>query len=437
MITISDRGYWIIGLIAIIGIAGQWLGGQWSGIASQFWTLPLALLVAAVFAERAALPAAKLHIARELPHQARLGEKLIINLCITNYGQRKVYLECQPSYPDGFSANSTLTRYQLQPGETLTDHYKLMPLELGSTRPGELHTRVLGFMGLVWWYRRIEDDAEMQVVPQNMSTISRTMGERFAGAGDSRKPIQGGMEFLVHREYQQGDPLQSVDWKATARSNDMMVRIMTREQRMEMAILLDCGRSSQLQAGNLSQLHHNVNVVARLSELAVNHGDHIACITYADRPLSMMTLSSGIRGLRRSREILKNARSVPNESNLLAAALQARRMLGHRALVVVLSDLSNADDASQFSQAVRLLGTKHMVVVASIDDTEIQQMRWSGASHWMDPYRSFAALEYCRERQLTTMKLKQQGASVITAAPEKLDTAVLDYYRMLRQRVAV
>ena len=75
MITISDRGYWIIGLIVIIGIAGQWLGGQWSVIASQLWALPAALLVAAVFAERAALPAAKLHIAREVPHQAQLGEQ--------------------------------------------------------------------------------------------------------------------------------------------------------------------------------------------------------------------------------------------------------------------------------------------------------------------------------------------------------------------------
>jgi len=437
VITLSDRGYWIIGLIVVIGIAGQWLGGQWSAIASQLWTLPAALMVAAVYAERAALPALKLHISRAVPHQAHLGEKLSINLLITNNGQRNVNLECQPSYPECFSADSILTRYQVQPGKTVTDHYELLPLELGKTRPGVLHTRVLGFIGLVWWYRRIEDEAEVQVVPRSMSTVSRTMGERLAGAGYSRKPIQGGMEFLVHRKYQQGDPLQSVDWKATARSNEMMVRIMTREQRMEMAILLDCGRTSRLQVGNLSQLHHNVNVVARLSELAVSHGDHIACITYADKPLSMMTLNSGIRGLRRTREILKNARSVTSESNLLAAALQARRLLGHRALVVVLTDLSTGGDASQFSQAVRLLSAKHMLVIASIDDTEIQQMRWSGAAHWMDPYRSFAALEYCRERQLTIMKLKQHGASVITAAPAKLDTAVLDYYRMLRQRVAV
>lgn len=437
MITISDRGYWIIGLVAVIGIAGQWLGGPWSFVASHLWTLPAALLVAAVFAERAALPALNIRITRDVPGQAHLGEKFNISLFITNNGQRDVTIECQPSFPERFSADSLLTRYRVLPGKTVTDHYELLPVELGKARPGDLHTRVLGFIGLIWWYRRIEDGAEVRVVPRSMSSFSRGVGERLAGAGYSRKPIQGGMEFLVHREYQQGDPLQSVDWKATARSNEMMVRIMTREQRMEMAILLDCGRTSQIQAGKLSQLHHNVNVIARLSELAVTHGDHIACITYADKPLSMMTLTSGIRGLRNTREILKNARSVSSESNLLAASLQARRMLGHRALVVILTDLSNGDDASQFSQAVRLLSSKHMVVIASIDDTEIQEMRWAQASHWMDPYRNFAAMEYCRERQLTQMKLKQHGASVITAAPAKLDKAVLDYYRMLRQRVAV
>ena len=437
MITVSDRGYWIVGLIAIIGIAGQWFGGSMSAITSHLWILPAALLVAAVFAERAALPALKLDISRQLPDQASLGEPFIVHLRITNNGRRDIRLECEPSFPDAFSADAGPTRYSLSPGETVTDQYQLTPLVLGVVRPGDLYTRSLGFMGLVWWHRRIEDSSEVRIVPQNMHSVSRRIGDRLTGTGLSRKPVQGGMEFLVHRAYQQGDPLQIVDWKASARSNEMMVRVMTREQRMEMAVLLDCGRTSQLQVGKLSQLHHNVNVVARLSELAVSHGDHIACITYADRPLAMMTLNSGIKGLRNAREILKNVRSVPTDSNLLAAALQARRLLGHRALVVILTDLSSADDASQFSQAVRLLSAKHMVVVASIDDTEIRQLRWSMAAHWMDPYRSFAAIEYGRDRRLTKMKLKQQGASVITASPATLDDAVLDYYRVLRQRAAV
>ncbi len=437
MITVSDRGYWIVGLIVVIAIAGQWFGGSVSTIASHLWSLPAALLVAAVFAERAVLPAQKLDISRQSPDRACLGEPFSVQLRITNCGRRAVRLECEPSFPDAFSGDSRQTRYHLASGETVTDQYQLTPLVLGELQLGDLYTRTLGFLGLVWWHRGVADASEVRVVPQSMHSVSQRIGDRLGGTGLSRKPVQGGMEFLVHRQYQQGDPLQIVDWKASARSKDMMVRVMTREQRMEMAVLLDCGRTSQLQVGELSQLHHNVNVVARLSELAVSHGDHVACITYADRPLAMMTLNSGIRGLRNAREILENVRSVPTDSNLLAAALQARRLLGHRALVVILTDLSSADDASQFSQAVRLLSAKHMVVVASIDDTDIRQLRWSSASHWMDPYRSFAAIEYGRERRLTRMKLKQQGASVITASPATLDDAVLDYYRVLRQRAAV
>ena len=437
MITVSDRGYWLIGLVVMVGIAGQWMPGPWSVVTAQIWALPAALLVAAVYAERAALPALRLDISRRVPDTARLGENFTITLLLANHGPRTVMLECQPSWPDSISAEARITRYRVAAGETVSDDSVLRPLALGTLRPGDLHTRTLGFLGLVWWHRRVEYDAAIRVVPRSYHTLSRRTGDRLSGTALSRRPAQGGMEFLAHRAYQQGDPLQGIDWKATARSHEVMVRIMAREQRMEMAILLDCGRRSRLLAGNLSLLHHNVNVVARLSELAVSHGDHIACVTYADRPLAMMALDNGIRGLKSARELLAQTQSVDAESNLLAAALQARRLLGHRALVVVLTDLSSGDDASQFSRAVRLLGARHRVVIASIDDPQIRRMRWMQASHWIDPYRSLAAIEYCRERELTASKMQQHGAAVISAAPDKLDGAVLDHYRQLRQRVAV
>ena len=437
MFTISDRGYWITGLIIAIGIVGQWYSGAWPALIAQFWILPAALLIAAVFAERAALPAMRLNISRKAPQEVYLGEGFISELLLSNNGQRVIHLQIQPSYPEHFSARTGINRFVIPPAAEVTDRSELVPLQLGKSGLGDIHIKVLGFLGLVWWYRCIADDIEVHAIPRSMTGMSRAMGERMAGARYSRTPVQGGMEFLLHRDYQQGDPLQIVDWKATARSNEMMVRVMTREQRMELVILLDCGRTSQLQAGKLSRLHHNVNIVARLAELAAKHGDHIGCITYADKPLAIAPLSSGINGLRQTRGVLGNVHSLPNESSLLAAALQARRMLGHRALVVVLTDLSSGDDAAQFSQAVRLLSAKHLVVIASIDDTAIEDMCWTRASHWMDPYRNFAATEYCRQRELTRMKLTQHGASVISAAPDKLDKKVLDYYRELRQRIAV
>jgi uncharacterized protein (DUF58 family) len=434
VITISNKGYLIIGLIVVVGAAGQWMGE----LTSQLWTLPAALLVAAMYAERAALPSMKYTLTRDVPHEVHLGEAFKGKVQVSNQGRRELSIEWQAATPDTFSGESRIKRFSVPAGETIAEDFNLTPLELGDAGLGDLYIRVLGFMGLVWWHRRDRDEVLVRVVPGSMSNSSRGAGESVTGIRRySRKPMQGGMEFLAHREYQHGDPLQSVDWKASARSNNMMVRIMAREQRMELAILLDCGRTSQLQAGQLSQLHHNVNVVARLTELAVSQGDHVACITYADRPLSLMPLTSGIAGLKHARALLKSARSVPQESNLLAAALRARRLLGHRALVVILTDMSAGDDASQFAQAVRLLGAKHLTVIASIEDTDVQGLQWLTPSHWLDPYRSFAAQEYLRERELMKMRLKQHGASIITAPPDMLDSKLLDYYRQLRQRVAV
>ena len=437
MITLSNRTYGIVGFIVAIGILGQWFDGPLPAVTAQLWILPTALLIAAVWAERALLATMQWSVHRDVPPEVYLGEAFFAELSLANHGAKAIHIECQPSYPRSLATDSAIRRYVILPTESVHDRLELLPVQLGSTALGDIHVRVLGILGLVWWYRRISDAVVVEVVPRTMTSISAGRGDRVVGARYSRQPVQGGMEFLLHRTYQQGDPLQIVDWKATARSDDVMVRVMTREQRMELMVMLDCGRTSQLQLGVLSQLHHNINVVARLVELAVNQGDHIACMTYADKPLAMMPLTSGIHGLRQSRVIVKNARSVGDESNLLAAALQARRLLGHRALVVVLTDLSTGDDVSQFSQAVRLLSAKHLVVIASIDDKGIEAMSWKRASHWLDPYRSFAAAEHCRQRSLAKLKLKQHGALVITAAADQLDAKVMEYYTELRQRIAV
>ena len=86
MITISDRGYWITGLIVIIGIVGQWYGGPWPAFTSQCWTLPAAALIAAVIAERAAIPAMRLSISRKAPQEVYLGEGFINELVLSNNG---------------------------------------------------------------------------------------------------------------------------------------------------------------------------------------------------------------------------------------------------------------------------------------------------------------------------------------------------------------
>lgn len=431
--TLSIRGFSIIGFILLLGIIGQWSGHS----AEYLWIVPALIVSTLLVLERVRHPVLDVKFQLQTIADVSPGEQVQQPLVISNVSQRDCHVEYQLSFFETISAESSIKRQLIHSCSSVTDEISYVPLVLGRIVPADYYVRVLGKYGLVWWHRRIKGDDTINVVPsRSMSNISRA-GLQRDGLRTSKKRVSTGFELLSHREYQYGDSLQSIDWKASARRQKKMVRVMSHEQRIELVILLDCGRTSQLRVGDLSQLFHNVNITAKLSDMALQYGDRVACISYASQPLSIMPLNSGIKARKQLQAMLGSAATQKSESNLLVAALQARRLLRHRGLVVVLTDLYSGDVHSQFTQAISLLSEKHQTLIASLDDQSILSMRWKAASHWLDPYRNLSAIEFTRERKLIKMRLIKSGANVVTAAPDVLDQTIIKYYQRLRLKSAV
>jgi len=127
-------------------------------------------------------------------------------------------------------------------------------------------------------------------------------------------------------------------------------------------------------------------------------------------------------------------RSQPRESNPLAAVLEVRRLRKRRGLVVLFTDIEESEAAQQLVQATRLLVPKHVPLIASLLDEEIEALRHCPAQDWLDPYRNYAAQEASHAVQRTARQLQRLGGYIVLAKPAQLDTAVLAYYRKLRQR---
>ena len=419
--TLSLRGFSIVGLVLLLGIIGQWLGHS-----TEYLCVVPALIVSMLLVlERIRHPVLDVRFQLQAIADVSPGDPVQQTLVIRNLANRDCHVEYQLYYFETISAESRIKRQLIHPDNAVTDEISYVPLVLGKIIPADYYVRVLGIYGLAWWHRRIKGDEVINVVPSRaMSNISRA-GLQRDGLRASKKRASTGFELLSHREYQYGDSLQSIDWKASARRQKKMVRVMSHEQRIELVILLDCGRTSQLQVGELSQLFHNVNIAAKLSDMALQYGDRVACISYASQPLSIMPLNSGTKARKQLQAMLGGIATQKSESNLLVAALQARRLLGHRGLVVVLTDLYSGDMHSQFSQAISLLREKHQTLIASLDDQSILSMRWKAASHWLDPYRNLSAIEFARERKLIKMRLIKSGANVVTAAPDVLDQDII------------
>jgi len=189
-----------------------------------------------------------------------------------------------------------------------------------------------------------------------------------------------------------------------------------------------------VRAGDLDRLGLYANVAARLAEHAVSVEDRVGLLVYAEKMLSAAPPDRGTRAVTRLRQALESLETHRGESDPLAAAIQVRRMLRHRGLVVWLTDLAEPARNEQLLQALKALVPRHMPIVASPHAAEIAHLSRATAVEWRDPAVTIAARAHRQRTQQQVASLRHQGVVVLDEADDALDQAVFHAYLQLRRR---
>lgn len=420
----------IVGSITLLAIVGIWAGPPLQGL----WRLPAALLIALIAWERLRL-AANYSIERRLAVTLGLGESASYTMTVSNQDDKTLQLESQADYPNSIDGDNALEQWLLHDNETKSRDFSITPIQLGASSLGRLYLKQIGLFGLCWWTRFIDEQVDFVVEPVRLEKTMHLQGLQPFGNRSSRYQHASGVDLLELRDYQQGDSLRSIDWKATARRGKQVIRRFDKEHRLEIVVLLDCGRGSGIQCERLDRLHHYVNVAAKLTELAALQGDRIACIAYAQQAVGKVPMTGGIGAVRKMRQLLGRLSTTNETANALNAALEVKQLLKHRGLVVFLTEIEQPEAASQLIQAGQLLAKKHKVLIASLEDPAIADVLKQKTQHWIDPYRHFAVLEYQRGRELSRKQLQRNGIAIVSVAAKHLDQQVMAYYQDKRENI--
>jgi uncharacterized protein (DUF58 family) len=157
-------------------------------------------------------------------------------------------------------------------------------------------------------------------------------------------------EFVEYRGYNLGDPLETVDWRAFARTDREYVRVTRKETDMNCHLLLDCSGSMSF-AGldarggkRVSKFDYACLLAAALAYLAIRQGDK-AGLTLFDADIRAHFPCRGT--FQHLRAMLGEVeRNVPADRTAVEVALRkAYRLMRHRALVIVISDFYGEPDA--------------------------------------------------------------------------------------------
>ncbi len=423
---------WRVPVLVLLGIGVVMLRPQGSTV--LFW---LALVVVLVLADLLLAPTTRqLSVVRRATGPVRQGQPTATVLAVRNTGSRGFGGALRDAWQPSAGAVGNRHRIRLAGGGSTEVSTTLVPTRRGDRRTDRVTARSLGPLGLAARQGTLQAPGTVRVLPPFHSR--KHLPSRLARLreldGRSAVRVRGqGTEFDSLREYVRGDDVRSIDWRASARTKDVVVRTWQPERDRRVVIVLDTGRTSAGRVGDIPRLDSAMDAALLLAALAARAGDRIDFVA-GDR-----TVRARTKG-RHGNEVLAALQDTMAELEPVLAETSWHALVGaldglgrHRALVVLLTPLEPSAVEQGLLPLIGPLTARHKVVVASVRDPALARIA-AARSDATATYHAAAAEQAIAHRDRTARLLAALGVDVLDEDADRLPVVLADHYLSLKAR---
>jgi len=436
----AGRLYQGIGLMTVLGLAIALYDPQnivVLQVAIAFTLLGDGLLLGLGFVDARWGRSQRLQLRREVAQKLSIGRDnpvyLHLQTANTGYPMR---VQIRDDFPSQFRASFPLLKLALASNAEETVHYIVFPTERGEYVWGDLYVRQLGHWGLAWQEWRIPQATKVAVYPDLMGLQELSIRLAVQTTGNIRKTRRAGMgtEFTELREYYTGDDPRLIDWKATARRNRLLVRVLEPEQEQTVIVLLDRGRLMTAQVAGISRFNWGMNAALSLALAGLNRGDRVG-IGVFDRDMQLwIPPERGQHHLTQLIERLTPLQPALLEPDYLGAITTATTQQHRRALVVMLTDLVDETASGELLLAMQRLTPRYLPFCVLLRDPEVDAIAHTPTTDIPQTYNRAVALDLLNQRQVALAKLKQRGVLVLDAPANQISESLVERYLQVKAR---
>lgn len=430
--------YYIAGSAAIIYALSYFLPSLF-----QIGNIILVLLAIAIFIDAILVYSKKdgIRAKRMVSDRFSIGDLNKVIIQLTNQYGFDVKASIIDELPVQFQERNWIRKVQLQK-ETLFDlEYSLRPTSRGEYIFNDINIFVHAPLKLVKRRYIFPGEQAVKVYPSYMQmrryqllAVSNRLQE--AGVKKIRK-LGHSMEFEQIKEYVRGDDYRTINWKATARKNDLMVNNYTDERSQQIYCLINKGRVMKMPFHGLTLLDYSINASLVLSNVALVRQDKAGLITFEKNLDTFLAADKKPTQMNLVLETLYKQKTDFLEADFEKLFSVIRNRITNRSLLVLFTNFESMESLQREMPALKKIAKYHLLLVVFFENTELKSLIEGRTSTLEDIYIKTIAEKFNYEKRLMVKELHKNGIPSILTTPEGLTVNTVNKYLELKTRMSI
>lgn len=434
----TNRFFWAGGVVAVLFLASFFYPDLFTPakVSLTVFVLLLVTDLFFLFAFRS-----KPDAERIITERMSNGDKNPVTLCIKNNYPFSIRLRVIDELPDQFQSRNNFFDKIFSAGEEHNFSFFLRPVERGEYRFGDIVIYAKSLLGFITRRFTIKSTQMIPVYPsyfqmRKYDLIARDAQTNEAGSKKMRK-LGLSLEFEHVKEYNRGDDIRIINWKATARKGDLMVNNYLDERSQQVFCVIDKGRLMKMPFDKLTLLDYAINASLVMCNVSLRRHDRFGLITFAEKIGTVLPADKKPTQLQNVLQILYNQTTRFLESDFEMLYKQVRANVRHRSLLILFTNFESFGGMQRQLPYLRMMAKYHLLLVVFFENTELKELAAKKAKDIEGIYVKTVAEKFMYEKRMIVKELQNHGILSILTTPENLTVNTVNKYLELKARQAI
>ncbi|WP_413511906.1 DUF58 domain-containing protein [Myroides odoratus] len=380
----------------------------------------------------------KLVAQRHLPEKLSNGDANNIEIQLKNNYPFVLTCEIIDEIPFQFQKRDFSLQKQLKAEEEVHLSYALTPKKRGEYSFGKLNVYVNSPLGLVAKRYVFSEGQMLPCYPsfmqmRNYDLIAFAKNKYAFGLKKLRK-IGNTTEFEQIKEYVSGDDIRTINWKATAKKNQVMVNQFLDENTETVYAILDKGRLMQMPFEGMTLLDYAINSSLAISNVVLKKNDRVGMLSFSKKVENVVAASNKRTHLQKIVSTLYKLQTNFSESDFGHLYSAVKQTITHRSLLLVYTNFESLSSLHRQLPYLRALAKNHVLVVIFFENTELKQLTQKQVKNTDAIIDKIIAEKFNFEKRLIASELTKYGIQSILTTPQNLSIDTINMYLKIKAK---